>query len=216
LDANPLLLFLEGSHDIRFMRKLSATLHARDPNLPDLASCEQRGRIILIPIGGGDVCGWGERFRTLGLHEFYLCDREASHESRHRQAAIDLVNCRPNCRGFLTRKRAIENYLHPEAIRDACGVTVQFGDDDDVVECVGGALLGTSRCWKQLSRTARRHLRDRVKRCLNTHAVAAMTWERLAESDPEGEVVFWLETIHDLLQGTSTNNAAARSHRITE
>ena len=206
LDANPLLLFLEGVHDVQFLRGMSAVLHARDPTLPDLASLEPQGKIILIPMGGGNIHIWVDRFRALGCREFYLCDREAAHETRHRQSAIDLINRRPNCRGFLTRKHAIENYLHPDAIRDACGVTVRFGDDDDVVERVGRALLGRSRHWEQLSRTARRHVRDRVKRRLNTEAVASMSCERLAESDPEGEVIFWLETIRELLDSAATSH----------
>ena len=201
MDAKPLLVFLEGVHDIQFLMRVSVMLHARDPGLPDLARCEQRGEVILVPIGGGDVYGWADRFTPLHLRQCHIYDREPSHETLHRQSAIDLINRRPNCRGFLTRKRSIENYLHREAIRDTCGVSVRFGDGDDVVQCVGRALLGTSGCWEQLSRAARRHVRDRVKRRLNSRAATAMTWDRLVESDPEGEVVLWLETIRDLLNG---------------
>ena len=48
---------------------------------------------------------------------------------------------------------------------------------------------------ESLSRRARQRLRNRAKAWLNTAAADCMTPERLAESDPAGEIPQWLATI---------------------
>jgi hypothetical protein len=117
-----------------------------------------------------------------------------------RMAVVQAIRARPNCRAALTSKRAIENYLHPDAVREAGSIDIAFGDFDDVAETAAQATFNQKECgcWESLSRRARRRLRDKAKRWLNRDAVDRMTPQRLAERDPDREVIGWLRTIAEL------------------
>src|SRR5690606_7219315 len=127
----------------------------------------------------------------------------SSEAGETRRAAARVVNNRPGCRAFVTRKRSLENYLHPEAVRECRGLSVSWDDDESVPEHIARHLFearGPGREWDSLSYRARRRLRDRAKRWLNTEAVDRMTPERLREGDPGGEILSWLRSLDELLQ----------------
>ncbi|NQT11551.1 MAG: ATP-dependent endonuclease [Planctomycetes bacterium] len=183
---------------------MSAILHGHDPRLPDLVARERRGELLFVPVGGGDLRLWATRFARLGCAEFHVYDGEGAAERQLRQEVADVVNLRPRCRAVITRKRAMEDYLHPAAIREASGIELSFTDDDPVADLLaahryqqqGGALP-----WDELESRVRKRRRNRVKKWLHTSAVDWMTPERLAESDPDGEVISWLQTIARLAEG---------------
>jgi hypothetical protein len=194
-------VILEGRHDIQFLRNISAIVHAQRPDLPDLAAFEQQDRLIFVPAGGGDFRPWTTRFAGLGLPEFHLYDRELEPESQRRERCAAIVNARPGCRAFVTGKRSLENYLHPQAILEARGLVLAYGDTRDVAQLAAKAnfIVQDGTDWQGLSRRARRRLSDRAKIWLNTTAVQRMTLARLLERDPEGEIVGWLTAIVQLL-----------------
>lgn len=197
-----LCLVVEGRHDIEFLKRIGAVLHDDDPSLPDLAGLEQAGVILFLPAGGGDFRPWSSRLAPLGLAELHLYDRELSPETERRRAWAALVNRRPRCRAFVTTRRSLENYLHPAAIYEARGVLLTYSADDDVAERAARGLFissPTTASWDELSRRARRRLRDRAKTWLNTTAVERMTIGRLREHDTAGEVIGWWRAIRELL-----------------
>ena len=202
VNRRPLLIVVEGQHDIEFLGRISRILHTQDPSMPDLRVWEKQHRVLFIPSGGGDFRPWLTRLSILGCPEFHLYDRETLPATLIRQQWVDAVNRRQGCRAVLTNKRSLENYLHPFALFLSRGVHVNFGDFDDVAETVAHEHLRTRNapCWDQLSRRARRRLRDRQKRWLNCEAVEHMTAELLSESDPQNEVRSWLQLIADLGQ----------------
>jgi putative ATP-dependent endonuclease of OLD family len=198
-----ILIIVEGKHDIHFLRRISRMLHLDDARLPDLGAWEEAGRLIFVPTAGGDFLSWAIRLAGLGLPEFHLYDREAPPETELRVRAAELVNRRPGCRAAVTNKRALENYLHPAAIREARGLDLAVADRDDMPETAAWELLARRHAhihWSSLSRRARKRLRDRAKHWLNTEAVDRMTPARLAERDPPGEVRGWLNVIGTLSQ----------------
>ena len=203
-DSGPrIFVVVEGRHDIEFLRRISAMLHTHDARLPDLGAMERRGELIFIPLGG-DPRLWTYRLAGLGRREFHLYDRETLPETESRQQAADVVNLRPQCRAVLTKKRNLENYLHPEAIFEAGGAKLDYSDRDHVAELIARhcyARLNTQDSWNDLPTRTRRRRRNRVKKWLNTRAVERMTPKRLAEQDPEGEVRCWLATIARLAGG---------------
>jgi len=71
-----------------------------------------------------------------------------------------------------------------DAIQDAFGCVIAFGDTDDVP-----ALVGAQMNWN--SNTA--------KKKLATHAFPRMTAERIRQRDPTGEVEGWLRRIGEML-----------------
>ena len=159
--VRPLVLVLEGINDCEFLFRLSQRLHAENPQITDLTRLHADGRILVVPTGGGNFHQWAVRFAALG------CPRSSPVRSRDRsrntsaQEAIELVNSRPGCRGFLTSKRSLENYLNSLAILQAGGGEITVTDD----ECVGTALarhwyelIPQARHWPELLRRTRRRL----------------------------------------------------------
>jgi hypothetical protein len=190
------LVVVEGPFDIEFLKRISVILAAGRADVPDLAAMERSRELMFFPFGG-DPWLWADRLAPLGLPEFHLYDREAPPETDLRERAANTVNLRPGCRAVLTNKRSLENYLHPRAIAEACGIEVEFGDHDHVADLVAEESYRTQDDvpWRQLPRRAQVRRRNRVKMWFHTNAVDRMTDERLAERDPQGEVVSWLKSI---------------------
>lgn len=198
-----LLLVVEGVNDVEFLRRISRILRRSDASLPDLEELEERGRIVFLPFGGGNVAGWATRLAPLGCRELHLYDREAGAETHYRIATAKRVNVRSNCRAFVMAKRSLENYLHPQAIEIATGVDLQFGDHDSVAELVAKERFAGEPPfieWDKLSRRARKRLANQAKRRLNTSVVDAMTPELLNDRDPDGEVITWMQTVAAMMR----------------
>ena len=118
-----------------------------------------------------------------------------------RQQAAARVNARFNCRAAVTAKRSLENYLHPAAIAAAGGPVACFGDTDNVGLIVAEAhhRQHYPTPWESLPRRQRRALVHKAKRWLCTVVVNRMTAELVVEADPAGEIVYWLNSIRELM-----------------
>ena len=175
-------------------------LHTKDAGLPDLEGMERRGELIFIPIGGVGIASWTQRFRTLDLPEFYLLDGELPPETDRRRRILQSLDDRPRSVGRLTSKRSAENYLHPAAIADVCGVEIEFGDQDDVVGLLARAIhqRWNGGSWDRLTPSQRRRRMAKAKKRLNTQVASQMIPAHLAERDPTGEVAGWLHSITEL------------------
>ncbi|MHC2070812.1 ATP-dependent endonuclease [Bremerella sp. T1] len=201
IDRARVLVIVEGTNDIEFLRRISLTLHVISSDLPNLAEMEQQGQLIFVPFGGNNLPSWTHRFAALGKPEFFLLDHEVSPETESRQEAAEIINRRPGCRAIVTRKRSLENYLHPDAIRDAGKIDVTFGDFDPVGTVVAKALFESGisdEPWELLSRRSKSRLTSRAKRWLNTTVASQITAEFLEQRDPDGEIASWLTTIGQL------------------
>lgn len=196
-----LLILVEGRHDVTFLSSISEILHREDRRLPDLRMLEQSGEVVFVPIGGGDVIAWANRLAPIGLPEVHILDRETMPASEIRLQAARIVNGRPNCRGFVTAKHALENYLHQQCVFEVRGIQAEFGDDDDVPELIAKMWHQKNESqppWGELTHRSRKRCRERAKRWLNQDAVTRMTPKRLKERDPAGEVQHWLATMQQL------------------
>jgi hypothetical protein len=202
------LVVLEGTNDVEFLRRLSRILHEHDHRIPDLGQLEADGRLAFQTSDTRTIASMSVAQHT-GRRQFHLLDRELPPVDSQRQCLVEFLNQSPNCRAVLTSKRAMENYLHPAAVREACGVDVAFEDFDDVPAIAAIAQLrqGDARKWEELSHRARRRLRYKAKKWLNRQAVDRMTSALLAERDPHGEVRGWLTTIADLAGASSVPSA---------
>jgi hypothetical protein len=199
LRPGPLLLVVEGANDESFLKAMSGILSAADPALPNLSRLCDSGQVVFLPFGGGSPLSWATRLASLGCREVHLYDRELSPESELRRSAAALVNARRGCRAFVTTPRSLENYLHPQAVREASDgeCSIAFGSDDCVATLVARDIhqRRVGRSWEDLSRWERSRLVQKSKRWLNARAVRSMTPELLATSDRSGDVVQWLRTI---------------------
>jgi len=201
VDRARVLVIVEGTNDIEFLRRISLTLHAVNSDLPNLADMEQQGQLIFVPFGGNNLPSWIHRFASLGKPEFFLLDHELSPETESRQEAAEIINQRPGCRAIVTRKRSLENYLHSDAVRDAGQTDVTFGDFDPVGTIVAKTLYESGiadKPWELLSRRSKSRLTSRAKRWLNTTVASQMRSELIEQRDPVGEIASWLTTIGQL------------------
>lgn len=197
-DRVKVLVVVEGNNDVEFLRRISAQLHVTDSSLPNLDVMERRGELIFIPFGGGHVREWTDRLAPLGIPECHIYDHELPPESDYRNEAAQAVNDRNHCRAFVTRKRSLENYLHPRALLSAADVNISFDDFDPAPAVVAKRLYqlrGEQTPWELLSRRTQNRMTHRAKRWLNTAVVDHMTVHLLAERDPDHEIIGWMKTI---------------------
>ena len=210
LPGLPLLVVVEGIYDIHFLNAMSTLLH--DDGLPNLGLLEADRAIIVLPTGGSNLKDWAMRIAGFHKREFHLYDREQEPETSGRRQIVDQINQQPGCMARLTQKRAMENYLHPLAIFEACAVELTFDDDTDVPGLLALQLAAKSGgvAWRHLPLKTQRRFRERAKRLLNVAAVEHMTVELLAERDPCGEVSGWLRMIGQLLSSDLQTASAGR------
>lgn len=196
-----LFIGVEGINDINFLKNISRGLRMGGEDVLDLGDLESQGSLVFVPLGGSNLTLWTHRLAGLNRPEFHLFDREEQppRRSSHQDAA-DAINAR-GAIAFLTGKREIENYLHPDAIHASLGLTVAFGNFDDVPEIVAEQIHiagGGVGAWNTLDEEKMRMKISRAKRRLNNEAVAAMTPDLLTVSDPAGDVRSWLAEIRRL------------------
>lgn len=173
------IVCVEGPNDIAFFRGMSRVLISEGFDAPNF---DNDPRIVIIPLGGDTLREWvnNHYLKSVGKPEVHIYDRDDRDPPKY-QDTCDAVNRREDGSiAFITIKREAENYLHPDAISEALGLTIQFTDDCDVPNLVG-AQLG---------------IKDRTaKKQLNRRAVRKMTKQRLDEQDPDGELLRWFSEI---------------------
>ena len=192
------IVVVEGQFDIEFLRRISRTLNAADSTVPNLVTDETDGNVILVPFGGGGHAEWISRFQSLRLPEFHLFDRETSPETENRIATAAAINARPGCRAVVMRRRSLENYLHPDAVADAFGVSIDITPQCHVVQRLATELHRSGSFavpWQELSCKGQHRLFNRLKRRLNTAAADHMTVTRIQQADAVLEIQTWLATI---------------------
>lgn len=191
------IVCVEGPTDIVFLKTVGKILRSSDPALPDL---DGDPRIAMLPLGGSTLKEWVAQnyLKDLGALEVHLYDRDMQSPPKY-EATCNAVNARSeNHFATLTSKREIENYLHSEAIYEACGITVNFGDFDDVSALVAEQLHccdSAAKPWNQVNLEDKKKKTSNAKKRLNRDCAAKMTRERLSERDPSGEVESWLRAI---------------------
>lgn len=197
----PILLVVEGPHDVEFLRRISRLLHERHADLPDLGMLEAQSKLVMLPVGGNGPRHRPAELNLLGSYQVHLFDREDEPETSRREEAAWQLNGIPDCYAFVMSKRSLENYLHPDAVTEVAQVAISFGDYEPVADLVAQRLFEAKPrgiAWQSLPYRSRKRLRDRAKCWLNTEAADWMTIEQLEERDPDGEVSHWLTTIAEL------------------
>lgn len=173
------IVCVEGPNDIYFLRNITKALAIDNIAVPDF---ENDPRIVLIPLGGDTLKEWvnGHYLKNIGKPEVHIYDRDTETPPKY-QAACNDVNARgDNSIGFLTSKREMENYLHPDAILAGLGVSITYTDTCDVPTITGQALGIKER---------------KAKSKLNKIAAKYMTKSLLDQQDPAGELLSWLNEI---------------------
>lgn len=184
------IVHVEGPHDVTFLEHMCSLLQERHPSLVCVKTSK---RVAVVTTGGSTLKQWVERryLEGFGCAEVHLYDRDRQEDPPY-QSAVDDVASRRRTYATLTTKREMENYLHPDAVREALGVTPVIEDWTDVPreahrvvkEQFGHSIFRDQRPSKRT-----------IKRLLNEDAASYMTVARLEDRDPDGEVLSWFEKI---------------------
>jgi hypothetical protein len=202
-------LGVEGKHDISFLKRISQLLSASGLNVPNLDALEIDDKVIFFPLGGSNLALWSSRLQALNCPEYHICDRDIPPPDppKYHTYMAD-VNARSGCKAVCTSRRELENYLHPDAIREAyakqniaLNLPASFSDFDDVPDLVAQAVhaAGGGASWATLDKSTQDKKRSKAKSHLNGGAVSQMTVARLAATDPNGEIIGWLTDMQALL-----------------
>lgn len=191
------LVCVEGPYDRAF---LQAASRAYRGNTQDFVCLATDPAVAFVLLGGSTLAEWvsGHLLRDIGIPEFHLYDGDVGKY----QDSVRAVNARGQGHSARqTKKRELENYLHPDAIRRVLSEpagnlgAVAFGPHDDVESVVGAAM--PDHQGKPRKKLARRPL----KYWLNHDVVADMTRDEFEAQDPAGEIKSWLTEITDLARG---------------
>lgn len=193
-----LLICVEGPNDVTFLKTISRMINQTRNDLPDLSTND---RIAIFPLGGGTLKDWvtHDYLNGLGIPQFHLYDLDDAANPPY-QPQRDAVRARGGQNwAELTVKRETENYIHPNCIQAVYGFAVDFGDMDDVPEIVASTQhnANSPNPWNTLDNDKKKKKASNAKRRLNNEVTALMTLADLQASDPNGDIVRWLEAIRD-------------------
>jgi putative ATP-dependent endonuclease of OLD family len=190
-------IYVEGPHDVSFLTHVSRTYRSRHGELVDL---DTDHRIAFIPTGGGNLKHWVNRqyLRNAGLCEVHIYDRDDRSRPKYADQA-EQVNNRPNNDiAFLTKRRELENYIHPDCVRDETGHAITITDWCDVPQILAEAIhiaSGSPKSWAEVTEKKQGQKMDRAKRHLNNEIAARMTLDHLDHVDQDMEILGWLRAI---------------------
>ena len=197
-------LGVEGKHDVRFLRRLSAILSRTEPYIPNLETEEKAGKLVFMSLGGSNMDNWINTMEQFGRPEFYLTDRDVSPPATPKYHGLMLQWQARGCTAWATNKKELENYLHPDAIRTVVANYAGAGHDfEDVpslfAEARHAAAAGAGP-WVALSDEQKDRKISAAKKALNMQCVEAMTPALLSQADPGDEVRTWLRAIGNALR----------------
>ena len=199
-------LGVEGRNDINFLKMISKALQDVDVGIPDLGFEEDVGRLVFIPLGGSNIDLWTSKLQDFNRPEFYLMDRDDPPPLRPRYHEFaERITRRQNCIAWTTKRKELENYIHPDVIKCSYPGYSGKGDDfEDVPELMAQAVHEASEStepWdvvkgdhKKLSKKV-----SSAKRRLNDEFASRMTADLLSSIDPEDELKGWLKQIGSAL-----------------
>lgn len=210
-------IIVEGVYDIAFLKNLALMFKMHGNSVPDLNALELAGELVFVPAGGANnLAYWASKLSALNRPEFHLFDRDASpQEPPKHLAKMQEVNKRLNCKGVSTSKREMENFVHHRAINavaNAEGIPIclnnSYDPNDDVPALLAKELnLHASPSSKWGS--------GRVKNWLANNVIQTMDAQMIAEIDPAGEMIGWLNDIAVMLS-PATSNAVSEIEQIIE
>lgn len=195
------LVCVEGPNDVSFLRNIADILRRDDPTVVDLRSDP---RVVVLPLGGSTLQDWvNEHYlRPLGKPEIHIYDRDEGNPPKYQESCDQVNNRNDGSKAFLTSKRELENYLHPDAIEKILNVSVQVDDEADIPELVARTLhhaRNPNRTWEELGKRTRKKRIGYAKRLLSEDVVRAMTTEMLHERGGKEEIVTWFAAIKEHL-----------------
>ena len=194
------LLFVEGPTDLYCLRHFCRIYRTA---YPELVCLENDPRIAVVLLGGGILKTWVNEhlLANTGIPEYHIYDRDPPGPDGTFQygSHVDAVNARPGRDSArLTKRRELENYLHPDTIELVLStvvgkrIRVEFDAHHDVEKEVGRQIA------HQNGKPVKNFRSRSLKSWLAEEVAAAMTLRELKEADPEEEILGWLRELTTL------------------
>ncbi len=199
-------LGVEGRHDITFLKEISRILNQAGESVPDLGKAEEDGSLVFVPLGGSNLDLWVSRLKGFNRPEFYLMDRDTEPPALPKyQPIATQLSQRTNCTAWITKKREIENYIHPDVIKAGCPSYSGAGHAfEDVPVLLAKALheaSDTTQTWAEVQANQGKLGKkvSNAKRRLCGDYALRMTPQYLTQIDPDNEVRSWLQLLGQAL-----------------
>ncbi|HHP2176002.1 TPA: ATP-binding protein, partial [Klebsiella pneumoniae] len=175
------LVCVEGPNDINFLRNIGKIyLDQGVPNVPDMINDP---RIVFIPMGGHTLKDWvnNNDLKILNKPEVHIYDRDVAIPPQYEKECKSVNARNDGSIAFMTEKREMENYLHPDAIQAVFGVNITIDDTTDVSTEVSALT---------------RYNESKAKKKINKFATGKMSYQMLTASDAKGETLPWFNAIY--------------------
>ncbi|WP_070138486.1 ATP-binding protein [Crocinitomix algicola] len=178
-----LVICVEGENDINFLMNINQSISDFKETI-DL----KKEKIKLIPMGGSALKNWIDRHYLEGSNviEFHLYDKDSNEQYK---SSIEKVNQREDeSKGVLTRKREMENYIHPSLFQSEFHIdcsNIKDWDNTDVASIV-------------TNKTNRFDDEKIIKQIANGKLTKQMTKELLIEMNSYEEINSWFKEIKRL------------------
>lgn len=194
-------LGVEGRNDIDFLCSISKILYDAGEDVPDLKKVEEEGHLVFVPLGGSSMDLWVSRLAELKRPEFYLMDRDNPTPLQPKYHNVAEEMKARGCTVWITEKKELENYIHPDLIKNKYENYKGTGDEfENVPVLCAQAIHEASEStvpWAEII-ADREKLGKKVsngKRRLNSEFAAKMTPDLLTNIDTKNEVRNWLKEI---------------------
>ena len=196
------LVCVEGPNDVNALKHLSRIIHNNDQMMIDLGSDE---RVIVFPLGGSTLKAWvqNQYFQKLELPEIHIYDRDTEDNPKNQVYCVEVNNRSDDSKAFLTEKRELENYIHPDVIYSEYGVKIEIDDWLDVPKEIAKCIhenAEDSKPWEEVTEEKKKEKVSKVKKRLNDDVIKKMSYEQLCEIDKSREVEKWLNSIMTLCE----------------
>jgi putative ATP-dependent endonuclease of OLD family len=214
---------VEGPTDIDALVSF-ATVLSTSGDLPHFDQSK-----VFWTIGGGTTLrDWIERryLDSLGIPQVFLFDSDRTSAvlplSQDKEDRAKELNTRPNCQAFVTRKREIDNYVHPDAIDrvsngkislpggidlDYCDIPNTFKAEFERAKNTHGKSLGFYPDDHNGNNLGIRSTESNCKRIISAYIMRNMTRDEVIQRgacvDDQGnqynEIIEWLTSIQGYL-----------------
>ncbi len=195
------LFFVEGINDIEFLQNVSEILNHQDPSIINLKS---DNRVELIPLGGANLKHWVDRdiLSNLNKPRFYLFDRNNPSKAQYEDELKRVKDRKDGSIAWITNKLEMENYIHPDAVNGVLGISVSYGDNDDVPEIVAKAVHqnASTKSWGSLEKDKKDKKISQVKKRMNQDVTKTLTVNQIKLTDKDHEIETWLGIIKQVLK----------------
>ena len=193
------LICVEGPHDVRVMKHLSLILNTSNSSIPYIPNDP---RIAIIPLGGSTLVEWVQNhyLKNLGLPEIHIYDRGIENPPKYERMCGEVNKRSDRSWAILTKRKEIENYLHPDSIKEVFELseTLQLGDNDDIPMIVAKLQHERSdsdKTWDELGEEKQEKKIKRVKQRLCDEVISKMSEKHLREIGVYGEIKSWFDEI---------------------